>query len=160
MKLTKAEMDLLVPAWESRLSRLGDAYLAEVKEAMKVTFIPFIQRQLEIFDHEGGFSSLSSFAMQGSDSLGQPSSHTVTHEASIEEETAETTTDLSSHSTNGRLTDAEIASSDPWLDEKIPTTPLRSPLGALSVDGLSLVTNLTEGMNGGFFEEAMAGTAS
>ena len=87
----------------------------------------------------------------------------VTHEASVEEETAETAetaTDLNSHCTNGRLTDAESASSDPWLDERVPTTPLRSPLGAPSVDGLSLGTNLTEGMNGGFFEEAMAGTAS
>jgi hypothetical protein len=154
MKLTKAEMDLLVPTWESRLSRLGDAYLAEVKEAMKVTFIPFIQSQLEIFDPEGCLSSLSSFAMQGSNSLVQPSSHTVTHETSVEEET------LNSHSANRRLTDAEAVSSDLWLDERVPTTPLQSSLGAPSVDGLSLGTNLAEGMDGGFFEEAMAGTAS
>jgi hypothetical protein len=38
--LTKAEMDLLVLAWESRLSRLDNAYLAEVKEIMKVTLNP------------------------------------------------------------------------------------------------------------------------
>jgi hypothetical protein len=82
---------------------------------MKVTFIPFIQSQLEIFDPEGGFSSLPSFAMQGSDSLGQPSSHTVAHEASVEEETAGTARGLNSHSTNGKLPDAETALSDPWL---------------------------------------------
>jgi hypothetical protein len=46
------------------------------------------------------------------------------------------------------------------LDERVPTTPLQSSLGAPSVDGLSLGTNLAEGMDGGFFEEAMAGTAS
>jgi hypothetical protein len=70
---------------------------------MKVTLISFIQSQLELFDHEGGVSSLSSFAMQGSDSLVQLSSHTVTHEASVEEETARTARGLNSHSANRRL---------------------------------------------------------
>jgi hypothetical protein len=64
-------MELVVLACESRLSRLDNAYLAEVKQVMKVTLISFIQSQLEIFDHEGGVPSLSPFAMQGSDSLVQ-----------------------------------------------------------------------------------------
>ena len=102
------------------------------KEALKVTFIPFIQSQLEIFDHEGSFSSLSSFAMERSDSLGQPSSLTVTHDASAEKETAEPVTDLYSHSSNGRPTESETASSDQWLDERLPTISGEALWGAFS----------------------------
>jgi len=43
MKLTKMEMDLLVPAWERRLSRLDNAYLAEVREAMRVRLLRLLE---------------------------------------------------------------------------------------------------------------------
>jgi hypothetical protein len=58
MKLSDAQMDLLVSACQDRLSRLDDAVLQEFEKAMELTFMPYIRTRLEIFDQEGGFSAL------------------------------------------------------------------------------------------------------
>jgi hypothetical protein len=58
MKLSDAQMDLLVSACQDRLSRLDNAVLQEFEKAMELTFMPYIRTRLEIFDQEGGFSAL------------------------------------------------------------------------------------------------------
>lgn len=58
MKLMDAQMDLLVPACEERLSRHHEACLVEFEEATERTFMPYIRTQLKVFDAEGGFFAL------------------------------------------------------------------------------------------------------
>jgi hypothetical protein len=89
MKLTDAQMDLLVPACEKRLRRLSKAHLMEFEQAMERTFMPYIRTQLKIFDAGGGFSALPGLGIPGTNDSVQeedaPSPHTDTERLQLED---------------------------------------------------------------------------
>jgi len=162
MKLTDAQMNLLVPAWERRLAQLDDAHLAEFKEAMEITFMPFVRRQLEIFDREQGFSSLPCFGARDDDESAQGEEVscpcTVVRAPRLEDQ--ESTQASSSPPPNVDLPPGQWPGPG-WKDMSLPTSPLLSPLGELLVSGSSFevqAANRSEGMIGQFFDDAMHGT--
>ena len=68
MKLTDAYIDILITPLKSRRSQLSAKCLTEIRKALEHTFMPYIQKQKEIFGEDGGFLSLLSFlAVQNSE---------------------------------------------------------------------------------------------
>jgi hypothetical protein len=61
MKLTDVQMNVLMMLLKSRRARLSADCLAETRQAVEHTFMPYIRKQEEIFGEDGGFSSLPSF---------------------------------------------------------------------------------------------------
>src|SRR5689334_15042508 len=61
MKLTDAQVNVLMTMLKSQLARLNADCVAKTKKALEHTFMPYVRKQDEIFGEDGGFSSLPSF---------------------------------------------------------------------------------------------------
>ena len=82
--LTDEQLEWLVGAWKDRFVQLKEAERVEVEQTLEVLFMPDIKPYLEIYNAEGGFSSLPSFGDPRVTALVQGTPHTETQQPVIE----------------------------------------------------------------------------
>jgi hypothetical protein len=143
-------MEQLVPAWTKRLTHLKEGDFEEVKQALEVLFMPYIKRYLEIYDAQGGFSSLPPFGKRGVDSPAELMSNIKTQELPFGRQD-NAGSPCSWNTSEGTTSDDATSSPEEdsqCLDMTVHTPLLRSPFPV--VDDLGSGTTVLEGTNEDF----------
>jgi len=152
MQITNEQMEQLVAAWTKRLTLLKEGDVEEVKQTLEVLFMPYIKRYLEIYDAEGGFSSLPPFGQRGVDSPAELMSNTKIQE--LPSRRQDNAGSLCSWNTSEGTTSDDSTSSpeenSQYLDMTVHTPLLRSRFREPVIDDPGSGTTVWEGTNEDF----------